>query len=176
MINVILPKVSEYLNAYDRERYLFEVTGPQARKRGYLTFKEFYKIAMWKSTRQKQRYLKNRASVERVSQQALSQTDETKRIAILCELKGVGIPTASAILAILYPDKYPLIDIRCLKMLEELVNFHFKSMNIKLWIRYLTLMRKLAKDNNLTPRELDKALFAMHVEKLEKEEFKNLYD
>jgi len=36
-------------------------------------------------------------------------------------------------------------------------------------------MRKLAKENNVTPREMDKALFAMNRKRLEKQNHRNLY-
>ena len=48
-------------------------------------------------------------------------------------------------------------------------------MSTNTWVNYLDIMRTLAKENNVTPRELDMALFAMHKESLEKQNHKNLY-
>jgi hypothetical protein len=36
-------------------------------------------------------------------------------------------------------------------------------------------MRSLAKENKITPRALDMALFAMHRENLEEDNYRNLY-
>ncbi|MCY3410696.1 MAG: hypothetical protein INQ03_03565 [Candidatus Heimdallarchaeota archaeon] len=38
---------------------LFDVIGPEVRKRGYMKRDEFLKLAMWKSPRPKPHYLKN---------------------------------------------------------------------------------------------------------------------
>jgi hypothetical protein len=47
--------------------------------------------------------------------------------------------------------------------------------SLSIWLEYLDTMRKWATENGITPRELDMALFAMHREGLEKEDYKNLY-
>ena len=61
--------LKKYIELYDAERYLFDVIGPKANKKGYLTFEEFYEICMWKSARQKQKYIsvKNRNEVETIT-------------------------------------------------------------------------------------------------------------
>lgn len=41
---------------------------------------------------------------------------------------------------------------------------------------YLAVIRFLAKENNTTPRNIDKALFAMHRELLDNNNFTNLYN
>jgi len=83
---------------------------------------------------------------------------------------------ASAILTIVFPDKYAVIDIRCMEMLGKLKFLLKKTISLNAWTKYLDIIRALATDNNLTPREVDKILFAMHRESLEQENYKNLYD
>jgi len=168
--------LKKYIELYDTEKYLFEMVKPKVKKNGYISFNDFYQICMWKSARPKKRYLNNKESVKGVTKRALLETDEGKRIKILCELDGVGIATASAILTIIYPEKYAIIDVRDLEELNKIIkNKIGKTISIKTWINYLTEMRKLAKKNNVTPREMDKALFAMNRESLEKQNYKNLY-
>lgn len=163
----------KYLALYDLENYLFEVVGPEIRKRGYINFEEFYNICMWKSSRQKKNYLKNQEKIEKITKEAFKEKDELLKIEKLRSLDGVEIPTASAILTIVFPDKYGVIDIRCAEILE---GYGIKkTMTTNNWLRYLEVIRQLARDNNLTPRDIDKILFAMHREKLEKENYKNLY-
>lgn len=166
-----------YISLYDTESYLFNTVGPQARKRGFLLFGEFYKICMWKSTRQKQRYIKNKNTIESVTKNAFRTNNEKTRMEILCnELHGVGVPTVSAILSVVYPNKYPIVDIRCISVLREKFNIKIsKYISINTWLEYLEIMRRISKENNITPRELDMALFAMHKEILDSENYKNLY-
>lgn len=85
----------------------------------------------------------------------------------MCELKGVRIPTASAILMFVQPKKYPVIDIRVWKVLAE-----FKVVKPKRkwvgfswgdWENYLRVMRTLAANHNVTPRHIDKVLYSWHV-------------
>ncbi|MFA6466405.1 MAG: hypothetical protein WCV71_00925 [Patescibacteria group bacterium] len=172
---MLVDSIQKYISLYDAERYLFEVLGPKIRENGYITFKDFYDICMWKSARQKQNYLKNKDVVEEITRKALNQSDEIDRINTLRQLKGVEIKTASAILTIIFPEKYAVMDERCLDILIDYGFRISKYPTIKTWIQYIGIMRSLAKENNVSPRELDMAFFAIHREKLEKANFKNLY-
>lgn len=168
--------IIKYTELYDTEKYIFNVVGIEARKQGYLTFDDFFKICMWKSSRPKQRYIKNKETVKVITKTAFSKTDEKEKMKLLCKLNGVGIPTASAILTVVYPKRYAVIDVRCLEILNDKFQTNFKkSMTLKSWLEYLEKMRNLANNFGITPRQLDMALFAMHREKLEKENFRNLY-
>jgi thermostable 8-oxoguanine DNA glycosylase len=164
----------KYVALYNVEEYLFNTVGVEIRKNGFLTFEDFYKIGMWKSARQKPNYLKNKRSVKSVTKKSFAIKDENLKIETLCSLSGVAIPTASAILTIAYPKRYAIIDIRCIEMLRKLGYSINKTITKKSWITYLNIVRSIAKDQKITPREVDKALFAMHRELLEKKH-KNLY-
>lgn len=171
-----IKEIEKYIKLYDIEKYLFSIIGPNVKKNGFLSFEDFYQICMWKSVRPKKRYIANKEKIKDISKRAFSEKDEAKRIKIICELDGVGIPTASAILTIIYPEKYAVIDIRCLEALNNILNIKInKNVSINTWIKYLEIMRNLAKENNITPRELDMALFAIHRESLEMQNHKNLY-
>ena len=82
---------------------------------------------------------------------------------------------ASAILTIVFPDKYAVIDVRCIEMLNTLGIAIRKTITINRWLEYLKIMRRLANENNLMPRQIDQVLFSMHREMLEKNNFQNLY-
>jgi thermostable 8-oxoguanine DNA glycosylase len=172
---MIIKDIKKYIELYDTEKYLFEVVGVLAKERGSLTFDEFYKICMWKSARQKQNYLKNKRTIEKITKNAFEENDESERIKILCKLDGVDIKTASALLTVVFPQEYAVIDERCLDVLNTYGFKISKYSSINTWLSYLKIMRGLAKENNRTPRELDMALFAIHREQLEKQNFRNLY-
>ena len=167
--------IQRLIEEYDTEKIIFTEIGPRARKNCVLNFDDFYKICMWKSRRQKNRYLKNKNKVENISRKAFLTSDETKKIELLCGLDGVGIPTASAILTVLYPENYSIIDIRCIETLNHLGYKMKNVMTVNNWLKYLEIMRDLAKENNVTTRDLDKALFALHRRILDEKGFVNLY-
>ncbi len=168
-------EIKKYLEFYDLEYFLFNNIGKQVKRKGYLDFDDFFAIAMWKSNRQKPNYLKNKDSIKSISKLAFRENDESKKIELLCSLSGVGIPTASAILTVVFPERYAIIDIRCVEMLKKLGFKLSNNMSVNNWIEYLKTMRGLAKKYNITPREMDKVFFAMHREMLNKDNFKNLY-
>ena len=171
-----LLEAQKYLDLYNIEDYLFKIIGSRARKRGFLEFDEFYQICMWKSVRQKQNYLKNKKIVEDISRKAFAESDESVKLGQLLTLRGVGIPTASAILTIVFPERYAVIDIRCIQMLNKLGSKIRENITPKRWLEYLNKMRELAQENNLTPRQVDQVLFAMHREMLDEDNYKNLYN
>lgn len=175
--HVQIKEIKKYIEMYDTERFLFSVVGELAKKRRFLLFDEFYRICMWKSARQKQRYISNKNTVEEITKDAFQEKNEEKKIQLLCSMRGVGVPTASALLTVVFPKQYAIIDIRCIEMLRsEEFNYKIsKYISVKTWLRYLAIVRDIAKENNVTPREVDMALFAMHREELERQDFKNLY-
>lgn len=171
-----ISNAKKYLDLYNQEEYLFNFIGPKIKKRGFINFQEFFKICMWKSVRQKNNYRKNEQTIKKITKNAFKESDERKKMEKLCELKGVGIPMASAMLTVVFPDKYAVIDIRCIEMLNKLNQNIKKHISLNVWLEYLKIIRSLAADNNLTPREIDKILFAMHKESLDSDNYKNLYN
>ncbi|MFH1694860.1 MAG: hypothetical protein ABH850_00330 [Candidatus Micrarchaeota archaeon] len=171
-----IEKFKQEIRNYDPEYRLFELRSPKIKKRNYLTNEDFFDICMWKSARQKNRYLKacqNKNIVE-ITKKAFAKINDIDKLTELTEnLDGVGIPTASAILAVYNPTKYGVIDIRALQVLHsaKLINSDNPS-NKKNWVEYIKIIRVLAKRYNCSPREVDKALFLIHT-KYTKE--KNLY-
>jgi len=137
------------------------------KKRGYFTKEEFVKIGMWKSPRPKQKYLKNdEKEIIEISKKALSTKFEKRKIDLLTKLKGVSIPTASAILTLVDPQNYGVIDIRvwqilylygAVKIKPDGTNFNFKN-----WYSYLMRLRYYAKKFKLSVRDIERTLFLYH--------------
>ena len=164
-----------YIEQYDLEKQIF-IIGEKVFKRGWLTKEEFLTFCLWKSRRPKKwYYLNTEKEIERITKLSFSEKDEIKKITLLTELKGVSIPTASAILSIVNPELYPIIDERCIQSLKKLNVISWETINNKNWLDYLKIIRKLAVNNNKTAREIEKGLFAFNRIKLDKE-YKNLYN
>lgn len=138
-----------------------------ARRRGYLTRDEFLAVCRWKSPRPTRHYEKNTEDkVREITKKAFSTQHEITRIVRLTRLKGVKIPTASAILALTYPHQYGIIDIRVWKCLRKygLVKDNPRGANFtpQQWYRYLMQLRFLAKKLRKSPRIVELTIFYIH--------------
>ena len=153
-------EIELYKEKYYVENILFKEIGPKAKKRGYLTKKEFLAICLWKTSRPKKRYLENKElQIIKITTSAFSENNEESKIKKLCELRGVAIPVASAILTVVDPKVYGIIDIRCM---QELGMKHSYP-SIKDWIEYIGILRQLKKQFNLgAVRDIEMALFVKH--------------
>ena len=96
------------------------------------------------------------AFVEHITRAALAVTDESERMAALCALRGVDMPTASVLLHFAFPDRYPIIDWRALESLGQPAPSAYTT---KYWLAYADACRELASQAGVTVRVLDKALW-----------------
>lgn len=156
---------------------------------------EFISICKWKTPRQERKYEDNSEDLIReITQEIMSSTDERQQMQILIKgikndkdqkkLKGVGIAVASAILTILFPEKFCVIDYRAKRALcllkqrgeskpYNVISFKsyrdylktFQLINntsyIELYFKYLEVIRGICKTigPNITPRMLEVALW-----------------
>jgi hypothetical protein len=93
----------------------------KARDRGYLHKRELEGICMWKSPRAIRLVQSNTpAAVRAATKSALGTRSERRRLEALRTLRGVSVPMASAILTLLNPRRYGVIDIRVWQLLHRL--------------------------------------------------------
>ena len=87
---------------------------------------------------------------------------------MLTSLHGVSIPTASAILTLIDPQNYGVIDIRVWQVLylygsvkdrPDGTNFDFNN-----WYNYLMKLRYYAKKFKVSARKIEKTIFIHHKE------------
>lgn len=132
-----------------------------------LTKPELISICRWKSPRAIHHIKANHgATVRSLTRKALSTRSERKKLDFLTRLRGVSLPMASAILTIIYPKRYGVIDIRIWKLLYAInsvgknpkgVGFTFNH-----WYHYLSLLRFHAQEMNVTVRAVERTLFFYH--------------
>lgn len=175
----------KYIDETDVERQekspYFETMSKTILKRGFLLRKEFVSIGRWKSCRQIHNYEANsEETVNDVTSQVLKEESETKRIRLLTKgaLRGVKIPVASAILTIVYPDRYCIIDYRAWRAMRWLQKgsknqLAFNSyneysdfldslddyMSLKGYLKFIEQLRSITAKKNKTPRQLEMALW-----------------
>ncbi len=135
--------------------------------KGFLTKKQFYDVAMWKSPRPKKRYLSNpEEMIIEISRDILSTNSEEAKIKLLTSLKGVSIAVASAVLTIIDPKNYGIIDIRVWQLLylygEVKTKPNGQGFNLDDWKTYLSILRKYA--SNFNVRDVERIFFFHHRE------------
>src|SRR6266851_3825141 len=110
-----------YLNYYNLEDYLFTEVTNAFRDRGYLTPEEFFSIVIWKANRAKtaiKRKLAKRGknlaeAVHKLTRQIHQAASDEERLRIfLSKDWAFGLAMASAILTVLYPDRFTVYDVR----------------------------------------------------------------
>ncbi|MCP4543513.1 MAG: hypothetical protein GY832_40895 [Chloroflexi bacterium] len=133
----------------------------------FLTAIEFDEILKWKLRGQygRQRALREANTdeiIRSVTSLALTITHSSKdyelelRVNILWALRGVGVPVASAVLALVYPEQYAVIDFRGWRQIFDEQRTSFSVANYK---RYMQEIRRLSQELGWTPQEVDLAIW-----------------
>jgi hypothetical protein len=149
--------------SYPAEGRIVDEIGPTARERGWYTKGEFIEICTWKSPRSASRAarLNSAASIEEITRVALSATAEELRIWAPQALSFVSWPTASVLLHFGHRERYPILDYRALESLGER---RPAAYSMPFWLEYLEATRRLAIENNVDMRTLDRALWQWSTE------------
>jgi|SRR5271157_1002543 len=133
----------------------------------YLTSEEFDEILKWKLGQQFGRQRDMRANnsdelIRAVTGLALTITHSDKeyelelRVGILCSLRGIGVPVASAVLALIFPKEYAVIDFRGWGQIfdEKKTDFSIPEYN-----KYLHEIHRLAIELGWDAQEVDHAIW-----------------
>ncbi len=121
----------------------------------YLEKNELELLVRWKSPRNLTYISKNNNEITIVekTQEAFKTTNVCDSIKILSDLKGVGYSIGSAILHLFHPENnYPIYDPHALRAVA-------KRPKDNVWESYVEFCRKLAEDNEVCMRTLDRALY-----------------
>jgi hypothetical protein len=137
------------------------------RRRGTFTRAEFVRMCRWKSPRALHLFAANPAArVRAVSRAVLASRSERRRMELLTSLRGVGVPIASAILTLIDPRRYGVLDIRAWQLLFALrsvaANRRGQGFTIAQWEAYLTALRHHAHRLNVSARTVEHTLFQSH--------------
>jgi hypothetical protein len=132
--------------------------GRNARKRGHYTLEEFRKLCRWKTPRSAPLVARNSAeAVVSLTGVALSEmSSERERIDALRSLRGVGWPTASVLLHLAYPDRYPILDRRVVHALGVRAP---STYSFRFWEDLVDAWRQLAEQAGVDGRTFDQALW-----------------
>jgi len=137
------------------------------KKKGFFSKQQFYKVAMWKTPRPKNRYLSNSEEyIKEISKGVLSTHSEDAKMALLTSLDGVSIAVASSLLTMIDPKHYGIIDIRVWQLLHRYGEVKTKpsgqGFNLNDWKTYLAILRKYAAQLRMNVRDVERILFFYH--------------
>lgn len=109
----------DYSKYHNLEDYLFREVRNNFHQRGYLTAEEFFCIVIWKANRAKtkikDKILKRGTLTEntkKLSNEIFRAPNNKEKLRILLESWGIGLPMATAILTVLYPNDFTVYDVR----------------------------------------------------------------
>lgn len=160
------PFVEHWSNRYDREiteqeradeAVVFDDIGPAVATRSYFTKVELLQVGRWKTRERSQHLLRQNSGedVRAVTRLALEAPDNFG-FRMLCLLKGVAVPTASALLTVWDPEKYTVTDIR---LNNAMVALGENPGRVDDYLPYLDFCRGKASTLKVSLRDLDRALW-----------------
>jgi len=156
------PLVPEYPGTAELVRRLRHV-----RRAGEFSRAEFLVMCRWKSPRALPLYRRHRAArIHRLSRAVLATRSEERRMELLTALAGVSVPVASAILTLIDPRRYGVLDIRVWQLLWALGAVDRRpsgrGFTVADWLQYLETLRGHARRLGVSVRAVELTLFERH--------------
>jgi hypothetical protein len=137
------------------EPWLLDTVGPAAATRGHYEPDEFTAVARWKTPRSRPAIAANSGSdIRQITAMAFAAPEPLQHRALTL-LHGVGVPTATALLAVAFPDQHTIIDVRSTGSLDRLGEWDGQGG----YLRYLEACRGIASRLDVALRVLDRALW-----------------
>ena len=158
--------LKKYLKYYFLEDYLFVEVGKNFQKNHRLAPEEFFAIVIWKSNRAKTNVRrgieKSKKTVRTITSEVFQAKTPEQKLNILTSIPNIGIPIASAILTVCYPDDFTVADYRAYATLKD---FGVEvagnpTVNVSAYFEYLKKCKELARKHNLSLRNFDRILWA----------------
>lgn len=155
------------------QEYLENEAQPFFKKNGYLTTEQFFAIVIWKRNASKTNVKRGLGNtdldnkIKKLTSDVFHEQDNWKKIEILTKNRGIGIAIASAILTILYPERFTVYDYRVLEEINKQTKNKVRNIEnlpkqkqATAYLRYCEQVESLAKANGLSLRDCDRAMWA----------------
>lgn len=121
----------DYSQVYNLESYLFNQLSKKFETTQKLSTEDFFCIIIWKSNRAKSKIAKKimniskkdlNSSVKELIEDIVCSKSEKDKLNLMLDKWKFGLPMASAILSVLYPNKFSIYDYRVCDMLNKFHN------------------------------------------------------
>jgi hypothetical protein len=159
----------DMLRYYDDESYLIDDVGRWFRTSGEIDPADFWMILLWKANRAKG-YHRDRLkrlsrgsfadAVRQISSQLREASTDKDRLRVLMMNWEFPVPTATAILTILYPDRFTVYDYRVREVLDLDYDLSQRTYSDQLWVDYKRFLEtvKASAPAHLSLRDKDRWL------------------
>jgi hypothetical protein len=166
----------DYLKFYDDEWYLLNEVGPSFRRTGELDVVDFYMMLVWKSNRAKNYHVKRlkkiadgtlENAVSQIAKGLWTYTDRKQRLRLLMDKWWFSLPTASAILTLLFPDEFTVYDYRVRMEVGLKSDLSQRVFSDAMWAEYEDYQSRVENvaPSHLNLREKDRYLTARSIRK-----------
>jgi thermostable 8-oxoguanine DNA glycosylase len=132
-------------------------------QKGTISKDTFIDILDWKAARVKGIVRLNEFDTYEKAFRKCFKAPNDEKLAILDELYGIGVPVASTILHFMYPQSFPIMDIRTVETLHYADYIESRARDQKRYIPFRATILTIAKNYpKWSLRQIDRALFAYH--------------
>ena len=158
-------KTKDFRDYYNLESYLFEKVSCRFKRDSKLSAFDFFCIIIWKANRSKSKVAKRlitkgysdlKTAVSSLTTAISHAPCDKERLRILIKNWGFRIPTASAILSVLYPCKFSVYDVRVCDAIGSFHKLQNKTNFDNLWEEYQLFIEQIKKsspDYNLRDKD-----------------------
>lgn len=159
----------DYKKYYDLENYILGEVRDHFAHDGYLSAFDFFCIIIWKANRSKSKVAKRllahtsnlESGIKSLTSELFKANSDKEKLRILIKDYGFRLPTASAILSLLYPNNFTIYDVRVCEILPKFKKLSAVSDYEKLWLGYTDFIKNvrdyMPKEASL--RNIDKHLW-----------------
>lgn len=132
--------------------------------------KNFLNILNWKSPRLKGKVNLSRFELDYSPAfiEIIRSKSKLDKIKIITSLRGIAVPAGSTILHFIYPNDFPIMDIRTAEALCHFNILKNKARTITNYSKFSDAINELKINYNISLRAIDRALFSYHKIKLNK--------
>ncbi|HAF07113.1 MAG: hypothetical protein QME48_07130 [bacterium] len=132
-------------------------------QKGTISKDTFIDILDWKAARVKGIVRLNDFDTYEKAFRKCIKAPNNEKLSILDELYGIGVPVASTILHFIYPQFFPIMDIRTVETLHYAGYIKSTARDQKRYIPFQSTILTIAMDYpKWSLRQIDRALFAYH--------------
>jgi hypothetical protein len=157
------PKYDQIANDETAYRNLVALVKKEIEQKSTLSKETFINILHWKSPRVKGIVRLNEFYIYEKGIADAYNAEEEQKLRILLRLYGIGTPVGSTILHFMYPDSFPIIDIRTAETLHYAGRIESSLTDFVHYTPFRAEILKIERENpGFSLREIDRALFAYH--------------
>jgi hypothetical protein len=155
----------------DEEDYLFliEHVIEDVKNNKSISLGNFEKIIDWKSKRAKSIIKWNNYDIYHKAFNKVLEVNFSNKMSELIRLPGIGPPIASTILHFIFPELFPIYDVRTNEVLNNFCYIKHKTLSLSGYLEFQNAIIKIKTELvHYNLRQIDRAIFAYHKINLRK--------